>query len=76
MEFSWQLLAKFHKNAFDAAAGSSDALWLPTELAGGGILRSGEWKRGQDSHTAVFSLCPKQITQARLYCPGLGASWS
>ena len=52
----WPLLAKLHKNAFDAVARSSNAWWLPTELTGGGILCSGAWKRGQGSHAAVVSL--------------------
>ena len=56
VEFLGLVLAKLFKNAFDAAAGSSDAWQLPTELAGGVKLCSGAWKHGQDSHTAVSSL--------------------
>ena len=51
------LLAKLHKDAFDAAAGSNDAWRLPTELAGGGILCSGAWNHGQDSFVYTSGHC-------------------
>ena len=55
--FSRASISKLHKNIIDAAAGSGDAWRLPTELVGAGILCCGVWKRGQDSHVAVLSLC-------------------